>query len=102
MKSGQRPDFSFDTRGFDLDSCLPAETASYLIAPNLERATGFASERSELLDVKSGQRPDFSFDTRDAGSNLDSSLPAETASYSIAPNLERATGFEPATFSVEG
>ncbi len=55
VKSGQRPDFSFDTRdaGSTTDSCDPVpqllSNCSFV-----ERATGFDSERSELLDVKSG------------------------------------------------
>ena len=65
------------------------------------QATGFASERSELLDVKSGQRPDFSFDTATRVRTwIHFSL--LKPSLLLAPNLERATGFEPATFSVEG
>ena len=57
MKSGGKPDFNFETRGSGetRDSFDPVGTAlSLLIAPELERATGFETERSDVLDVKSG------------------------------------------------
>jgi hypothetical protein len=57
----------------------PRDSGSDGTPISVERATGFETERSEVLDVKSGPRPDFSFDTRDAGETRDSFDPVKTA-----------------------
>ena len=51
---------------------IPARITRRLRLLAMERATGFETERSEVLDVKSGWKPDFSPETRDAGENVDS------------------------------